>query len=62
MPNITTNHAITYTYLAPFLPEFLRVYQSNSVRGSRLFFLGFPNDQPLLPSAFGKRLRFHRFL
>ena len=44
-----------------FLPEFY-VFISVTVFVAVAFFLGFPNHQPLLSSAFGKRLRFHRFL
>ena len=56
----------SYSLLSPpppplFLPEFY-VFISVTVFVAVAFFLGFPNHQPLLSSAFGKRLRFHRFL
>ena len=46
------------------MSPFFFFYQSLSVQQcswQQIFFLGFPSHQPLLPSAFGKRLRFHRF-
>ena len=46
-------------------PVFTRVFTCLSVQTvfvAVFFFLGFPNHQPLLSSAFGKRLCFHRFL
>ena len=56
-------NSVIVCYLPPplFLPEFY-VFISVTVFVAVAFFLGFPDHQPLLSSAFGKRLRFHRFL
>ena len=54
---------VCYLPPPPFFTRVLRIYGiSVTVFVAVAFFLGFPNDQPLLSSAFGKRLRFHRFL